>query len=108
MIAESGSWDLDRDGPLTAEAMRRKLQQRGFDVFCYEYAPGTVFPSHTHAVEKIDAVLSGTFRITIAGVAFDLGPGQWLRVPAGTIHSAEVLGNESVVSLDAIARTVRE
>ena len=103
MTYETGCWDASRDGPLTGSAMRRKLQQRGFTVSCYEYPPGTMFPDHAHAVEKIDAVLSGRFRITIDGVAIDLGPGQWVRVPAGTIHSAEVLGDEIVVSLDAVA-----
>jgi quercetin dioxygenase-like cupin family protein len=101
---ETGCWDAHQDGPLTVAAMRRKLQERGFEVSCYEYPPGTVFPDHTHAVEKIDAVLSGRFRITIRGAVFDLGPGQWVRVPAGATHSAEVLGQETVVSLDAVAR----
>jgi quercetin dioxygenase-like cupin family protein len=31
-----------------------------------------------------------------------LGPGDWVEVPRGAIHSAAVIGDEPVVSLDAI------
>ena len=36
------------------------------------------------------------------GKFVDLGPGDWIEVPAGATHSAEVIGNKPVVSLDAI------
>jgi len=36
------------------------------------------------------------------GQYVDLGPGDWLEVPAGTEHSAEVIGDALVVSLDAV------
>jgi mannose-6-phosphate isomerase-like protein (cupin superfamily) len=36
------------------------------------------------------------------GEFVDLGPGDWIEVPAGATHSAEVIGNEPVASLDAI------
>lgn len=52
--------------------------------------------------DKIDGVLSGRFRIAIGGESVILEAGDFIRVPRGAVHSAEVVGGESVVSLDAI------
>lgn len=100
-MATKGRWNTARDGPLDESALRRLLEAMGYSVHRYVYGPGTHFPDHCHAEDKIDAVLSGAFRITLSGRCFDLGPGEWVAVPAGAIHSAEVLGQEPVVSLDA-------
>jgi quercetin dioxygenase-like cupin family protein len=94
-------WDEQHDGPLTEEAMRDRLEQRGYRVSRYVYPPGTRFPEHTHAIDKIDAVLSGRFRMTVEGQEVILEAGDAIDVPRGTVHSAEVVGEESVVSLDA-------
>ena len=72
----------------------------------YVYTPGTVFPDHAHAVDKIDAVVSGRFRMTMRGKAVVLEAGDCLAVPAGTVHSAEVVGNTPVVSVDAVKKMV--
>ena len=66
------------------------------------YEPGTVFPDHKHDVDKIDAVLSGRFRLVVRGHMKVLGPGEWIEIPRGTIHNASVMGDEPVVSLDAV------
>jgi quercetin dioxygenase-like cupin family protein len=94
-------WDSDQDGPLSEEAMRRKLEQRGYRVSRYVYHAGTCFPNHTHEVDKIDAVLAGRFRMILAGEEVVLEAGDCIVVPRGAVHSAEVVGNEPVVSLDA-------
>jgi mannose-6-phosphate isomerase-like protein (cupin superfamily) len=95
-------WNPDREGELTEQKLRQKLQDRGFSVVRYVYTPGTYFPDHTHGVDKIDAVLSGCFRMTMQGRSVVLKAGDCLYVPQGAMHSAEVIGVESVVSLDAI------
>ncbi len=82
--------------------MRRKLERRGYAVSRYVYPPGTVFPPHTHGVDKIDGVLAGRFRMTMQGESVVLEAGDCLAVPRGVVHSAEVVGSEPVVSLDAI------
>ncbi len=97
-------WNEAVDGPLSEAAMRRKLEALGYRVTRYVYPPGTVFPDHTHAVDKIDGVLSGRFRMTMGGRSVVLKAGDMLHVPAGAIHSAEVVGAEPVVSLDAVRR----
>lgn len=82
--------------------MRRKLERRGYRVTRYDYPPGTHFPPHTHAADKIDAVISGRFRLILAEKSFDLDAGDMLFVPHDVIHEAVVVGDEAVVSLDAI------
>ena len=96
------SWDAARDGVLTEDALRRKLEAKGYRVWRYEYEPGTVFALHTHDVDKIDAVLSGRFRIATGDGAVVLAPGDAVAVPRGLAHRAEVVGDEAVVSLDAV------
>ena len=96
-------WDEKRDGPFSESALRRKLEGQGYRVTRYVYPPGTFFPDHTHAVEKVDAVASGRFRMNTRKGEVVLEPGDCLRVPAGAVHSAEVVGEEPVVSLDAVA-----
>ena len=95
-------WNVQTDGPLSEQAMRKKLQDRGYSLTCYHYPPGTYFPDHTHEFDKIDAVLAGQFRMTIDSQSVVLKAGDCLVVPKRVIHSAEVVGSETVVSLDAI------
>ncbi len=78
-----------------------KLESLGYEVALYVYRPGTVFPDHDHAIDKIDAVVSGRFRMTVEGRSVVLEAGDWIEVPRGTVHSAEVVGRDPVVSLDA-------
>lgn len=97
-------WDAERDGPLSEQALRRKLEQRGYDVSRYVYPPGVYFPDHAHSVDKIDGVLAGRFRMTLGDRSVILEAGDCLAVPRGAVHSAEVVGVEAVVSLDAVKR----
>ena len=95
-------WDARQDGELTEGNLRRKLEARGFRVTRYVYPPRTSFPPHDHAVDKMDGVLSGRFRMTMGGQSVILEAGDCLHVPRGAEHSAEVVGDEPVVSLDAV------
>jgi mannose-6-phosphate isomerase-like protein (cupin superfamily) len=95
-------WDAERDGTLSEPALRRKLEGLGYSVCRYTYVPGTFFPPHTHAQEKMDAVLSGRFRIRMGSDEVVLEAGDAVVVPQGAEHSAEVVGGQPVVSLDAV------
>jgi mannose-6-phosphate isomerase-like protein (cupin superfamily) len=97
-------WNQKTDGPLTEKALRKKLEDRGYSVSRYVYPPGTSFSEHTHSIDKIDAVLSGRFKIVMEGKEVILGPGDCIAVPKGSMHSAAVVGSEPVVSLDAAKR----
>lgn len=98
-------WNPTLDGELSERALRAKLDALGYQVARYVYAPGTVFPDHTHGVDKIDAVVSGRFRLIIGGHLAVLGPGEWAEVPRGVTHSAAVMGDDPVVSLDAVKKS---
>lgn len=95
-------WNPETDGELNQANMRAKLEARGYRVSLYVYPPGTRFPDHTHTVDKIDGVLSGRFRMTMKGRTVVLAAGDCLSVPRGAVHCAEVIGDEPVVSLDAV------
>ena len=97
-------WDAEQDGPPSAAKLRALLEARGYSVTRYTYSPGTRFPPHVHGEAKIDVVLEGTFRMGMHGQFVDLGPGDWLEVPSGSEHAAEVIGEKTVVSLDAVRR----
>lgn len=97
-------WDREDDGPPDETVLRRRLEARGYRVTRYVYPPGTRFPDHAHAVDKIDAVVAGRFRLVLEGRAVLLEPGDAIEVPRGAVHSAEVVGDEPVVSLDAVRR----
>lgn len=94
-------WDEERDGPFSEQALQRKLEERGYDVSRYVYPPGTRFSDHTHPMEKIDAVVSGRFRLVLEGEEAVLEAGDCIVVPEGAVHSAEVVGDQPVVSFDA-------
>ncbi|MEJ2762286.1 MAG: cupin domain-containing protein [Gammaproteobacteria bacterium] len=102
MVLQVEHWKPETDGQLTESAMRDKLQARGYSVTRYVYPPGTCFPDHAHGEDKIDAVLSGRFRMGMGGEAVILEAGDTLAVPKGVVHSAEVEGDDPVVSLDAV------
>ena len=101
-MPEVERWDEERDGPLDEKSMRHKLEARGYHVSRYVYPPGMHFPDHTHEVDKIDGVLAGRFRMAMGEMDVVLEAGDCLAVPRGVVHSAEVVGDEPVVSLDAV------
>lgn len=88
-------------GPLSEAAMRKRLEADGYSVSRYTYPPGTYFSEHTHAVDKKDTVLRGRLKIGAEGREVVLEAGDMIEIPAGTVHTAEVVGEEAVVSLDA-------
>ncbi len=94
-------WNPERDGALSEKGLRQKLEQQGYRITRYVYPPGTSFPEHTHGIDKIDAIVSGRFRMTVKGQEVILEAGDCIAVPRGTMHSAEVVGEEPVVSFDA-------
>jgi quercetin dioxygenase-like cupin family protein len=92
-------WD-PRDGPVSEKRLMSLMESEGYEISSHTYRPGTVFPPHEHGQDKCDAVIEGTLRFTVGGVAYDLGPGDRLYLPAGTRHAAEAAGSAAVLSLD--------
>jgi mannose-6-phosphate isomerase-like protein (cupin superfamily) len=97
-------WNDAADGEMNESAMCRKLKARGYDVNCYIYPPGTFFPHHQHTVDKIDGVISGRFKMSMQGQSFILEAGDCLQIPKGVTHCAEVMGDQPVISIDAVKK----
>ncbi|MEP6471456.1 MAG: cupin domain-containing protein [Acidobacteriota bacterium] len=88
------------DGPLTEKRMMGLMESEGYEVASYAYREGTAFSSHEHEQDKCDGVVQGLLRVTVRDDVYDLGPGDRLYLPAGTRHSAQVVGAQTVLSLD--------
>jgi uncharacterized cupin superfamily protein len=60
----------------------------GLGVFELSVPPGSnVPPPHSHtANEECVYVLEGVLRYAVDGLARDLGPGDWMRTPRGSVH----------------------
>ncbi len=76
-------WDHERDGEPTEAALRAGLEALGYRVARYVYPPGTYFGEHTHSIDKIDAVVSGRFRMTVEGEEAVLEAGDRCTSPGG-------------------------
>lgn len=94
----------DNSMTVSETMLRKMIESMGYHCNRYDYPPGTVFEEHSHDVDKIDAVLSGCFRITSGGEQYDLYPGDYACIPRGVAHRAEVIGNKAVASLDGVKR----
>jgi quercetin dioxygenase-like cupin family protein len=92
-------WERE-DGPLSEKRLMGLIEREGFEVASYVYRPGTAFPEHEHAQDKCDAVVEGVLRVRVGDAVYDLNPGDRIYLPAGTRHSAEVVGRRPVLSLD--------
>lgn len=93
---------------LPAEEVRPGVTRRTFSsermtYIRYVYAPGAVFPSHSHAQEQITLVLQGRIAFTVGEGTVELGPGEAAVIPAGVEHGARVLGDEEVVTDNVMA-----
>ena len=98
-------WASVSNEPLSEIALVKLLERQGYRCTRYVYPAGTTFPDHSHDVDKIDAVLTGQFKVSIYGESVTLAAGDYIYIPAKTTHSAEVTGNEPVVSIDAVKIT---
>jgi quercetin dioxygenase-like cupin family protein len=69
----------------------------------YVYAPGAVFPVHSHPEEQCTIVISGRIRFEVNGESIELGPGGVLMIPSGVPHGARVIGDDAVESFNSLS-----
>ena len=74
-----------------AELMAR-LHHEADHCYAWSNGPGDRYPSHAHSYEKLLYCVRGsiTFVLEAEGRSLELGPGDRLVLPAGTVHSAWV------------------
>ena len=69
----------------------------------YVYAPGSIFPVHAHPEEQITVVVSARIAFEIDGSRVELSAGQVAIIPPNAPHGAEVIGNETVETFNALS-----
>jgi len=69
----------------------------------YVYAPGSIFPVHAHPEEQVTVVVSGRIAFEIDGSSVELGAGQVAVIPPNVPHGAEVIGNDTVETFNALS-----
>lgn len=80
-------------------ALRERLETDGYSVYAWTDSPGTTYGPHTHDDDQSHCVVRGSLALTVGGEEYVLGPGDRDWLPAGTVHSARVVGGEAVTYL---------
>ena len=75
---------------------KKRLQGEGYSVFQWSDAPGTKYGPHAHAEDQSHWILSGKLELRVGHETYTLHAGDRDFLPANTIHSAFVPGDEPV------------
>ena len=94
--------DTEAPSPETLDGL---LCASGLTPSWWSSAPGDRYTAHSHAYRKVLYCARGGIRFTIddGGETIDLGPGDRLDLPPGTVHSA-LVSPEGVTCVEAAAR----
>ena len=80
-----------------AEKLRAAMESDGYQILDWSDRPGTTYAMHEHAEDQSHCIISGEIEFVIENEGtFVLGAGDRDYLPAGTRHSARVIGDEIV------------
>ena len=85
--------------PPDAKLLRRQLEAEGYSVFQWSDSPGTKYGPHAHAEDQSHWIVSGELALRIGHETYTLRAGDRDFLPANTMHSAFVPGEEPVTYL---------
>ncbi len=85
--------------PPNPEQLRHHLIVEGYRVFRWSDAAGTRYANHAHAEHQSHWIISGELELHVNGETYTLRAGDRDFLPANTIHSAYVPGDQPVVYL---------
>jgi len=85
--------------PPESEALKTRLRDEGYSVFQWSDAPGTKYGPHAHAEDQSHWILSGELELRVGHETYTLRAGDRDFLPANTLHSAFVPGDEPVTYL---------
>jgi len=97
--------DLSRfaasEGRVTQSLLDHDSGATSCSVTCIKTPPGDGSPAgmHTHDVDQVFYILSGTMRLEIANHAYSAGPGTLVVFPAGVPHRNWNDGDEATIHL---------
>jgi len=81
------------------DELKSRLRDEGYSVFQWSDAPGTKYGPHSHAEDQSHWILSGELELRVGHETYTLRAGDRDFLPANTVHSAFVPGNEPAVYL---------
>ena len=87
------------DGPPDAKLLRQRLEEEGYSVFQWSDSPGTKYGPHVHAEDQSHWIVSGELELRVGHETYTLRAGDRDFLPANTMHSAFVPGDEPVTYL---------
>lgn len=97
-------WDSRRDGPLTEDALRHKLEGYGYQVSTWSWAAGTILAAQIQEADVAHGVVSGVLKLTLDGETAILTSGDVVYMPRGAIRRVEVIGSAAACCFEAILR----
>jgi len=69
-------------------ALRRQLEQEGFEVHVWRDPADRSYGEHRHTCDESLWIVRGSMRFEVGERAYPLGPGDRLELPAGVAHRA--------------------
>jgi quercetin dioxygenase-like cupin family protein len=88
-----------KSGRPDAEQLTSLMRAEGYSVFQWSDAPGTKYGPHAHPEDQSHWILCGALELCAGDETYTLRAGDRDFLPANTIHSAFVPGDEPVVYL---------
>jgi quercetin dioxygenase-like cupin family protein len=85
--------------PPDPQELKTQLSGEGYSVFQWSDAAGTKYGPHAHAEDQTHWILSGELELRVGYENYKLGPGDRDFLPANTMHSAFVPGDQPVTYL---------
>jgi quercetin dioxygenase-like cupin family protein len=95
-------WDPRREGAVTADRIRRKVENYGYQVSTLAWPGGTVVPAQAQGREGVDAVITGIVKFTLDGESAILTAGDLVYVPRGAVRRVEVVGSAAAQCIEAV------
>lgn len=88
--------DLPIEELFEGKVRRKVFQSQNIEVVEYIYRKGAHFPEHSHREEQITLVESGEITFFLDGEKVELKEGSICYIPPLMAHSATVLGDREV------------
>ena len=89
----------NESSPPNVARLRQELEREGYSVFQWSDAPGTKYGPHAHGEDQSHWIISGELELRVGHEIYTLRAGDRDFLPADTIHSAFVPGDEPVTYL---------
>jgi quercetin dioxygenase-like cupin family protein len=85
--------------PPDESRLRAALEAEGYSVFFWTDPRGATYSPHTHDDDQSHWIVRGALALTVDGEEYVLRAGDRDWLPAGTTHSARVVGEQPVTYL---------